>query len=150
MHSRKKVAFPRLIQIQESKPASRNEVTVSHPSLQTKSELQSEKPIDQNLPIVIRKGMRECTKRSLYPLSHVVSFRKLSPFYKSFLTSLKNIHIPTILYEALSNENWRQTIDAEMEALVKNKTWELIDLPVEKRPLGCNWIYIVKYRAYET
>ena len=38
-YSRKKVAIPRLIQVQESKSASRNEVTVSHPPLQTELEL---------------------------------------------------------------------------------------------------------------
>ena len=39
VYSRKKVAIPRLIQVQESKSASRNEVTVSHPPLQTELEL---------------------------------------------------------------------------------------------------------------
>ena len=66
--------------------------------------------------------MRECTKCPLYPLSHVVSFEKLFPSYKSFLASSNNIHIPTILSEALSNENWKQVINAKMEALEKNKT----------------------------
>ena len=39
VYSRKKVAIPRLIQVQESKSASRNEATVSHPPLQTELEL---------------------------------------------------------------------------------------------------------------
>ena len=37
-----------------------------------------------------------------------------------------------------------------MEALKKNKSWELVDLPAGKRPVGCKWVYIVKYRANET
>ena len=37
-----------------------------------------------------------------------------------------------------------------MEALKKNKSWELVDLPTGKRPVGCKWVYIVKYRANET
>ena len=82
---RKKVAIPQLIQVQESELTSKNEVTVSHPPLQTKSKLQFEKPIDQNLPIAIKEGMRECTKCLLYPLSHVVSFEKLSPSIIAFL-----------------------------------------------------------------
>ena len=49
--------------------------------------------------------MKECTKRPLYPLSHVMSFKKLSLSHKSFLISLNNVHIPTTLSEALSNEN---------------------------------------------
>ena len=147
VYLRKKVAIPRLIQVQEFEPTFGNEVTISHPPLQTELELQFEKPIDQNLSIVIRKGMRECTKHPLYPLSHVVSFKKLSPSHKSFFTSLSNVHIPTTLFEALSNENWRQAMNIEMEALKKNKTWELVDLFMGKRLVGCKWVYIVKYRA---
>ena len=37
-----------------------------------------------------------------------------------------------------------------MEALEKNKTWELVDLIVGKRLVGCKWVYIVKYRVDET
>ncbi|KAL6342855.1 hypothetical protein AAG906_016874 [Vitis piasezkii] len=129
MYSRKKVIVLRLMQ-----------VIVSHP----KSEFQFEKPIDQNLLITIRKGTKECMKRPLYPLSHVVSFEKLSPSYKSFLISLNNIHITTTLSEALSKENWRQAINAKMEALEKNKTLEMVDLLVGENPVGCKWVYIVQ------
>ena len=139
VYSRKKVAVPRLIQVQESEPTSGNEVTISHLPSQIESELE--------LPIAIRKGTRECTKRSLYPLSHVVSFKKLSWSYKSFLTSLNNIHIPTTLSEALSNENWKQAMNAKMKILEKNNTWELVDLPAGKRPVGCKWVYTIKYKA---
>ncbi|RVX02941.1 hypothetical protein CK203_023148 [Vitis vinifera] len=68
-YSRKKAAIPRLIQVQESKSASRNEVTVSPPPLQTEYELL----------IAIRKGMRECTKYPLHPLSHVSIKNCLGP-----------------------------------------------------------------------
>ena len=82
----------------------------------------------------------------MYPLSHVVSFEKLSPSQESFLTSLNNIHIPTTLSKALSNENWKQTINTEIEVFEKNKIWELVHLPTGKKPVGCKWVYIVKYR----
>lgn len=37
-------------------------------------------------------------------------------------------------------------MNAKMEALEKNKTRELVDLPTGKRLLGCKWVYTVKYR----
>ena len=80
--------------------------------------------------------MGECTKRPLYLLSYVMSFEKLSPFYKSFLTSLNNIYILTTLSKVLFNENWREVMNVEMEALKKKKTWELVDLLVGKRLVG--------------
>lgn len=29
----------------------------------------------------------------------------------------------------------------EMESLHKNHTWELIELPLGKRTIGCKWVY---------
>ena len=38
-------------------------------------------------------------------------------------------------------------MNVEMQALEKNKTWELVTLPAGKRPVGCRWVYTVKYKA---
>ena len=61
----------------------------------------------------------------------------MSQSYKSFLASLNNIHISTTLSEALSDENWKQAMNVEMEALEKNTTWELVYLPARNRLVGC-------------
>lgn len=61
--------------------------------------------------------------------------------------SLNSIVIPNTLSEALSNENWRQVMNAEMEALERNKTWEIVDLPAGKKLVGCRWLYTVKFKA---
>ena len=29
----------------------------------------------------------------------------------------------------------------EMESLSKNKTWELLELPKGKKPIGCKWVF---------
>ena len=51
VYSRKKVAVPQLMQVQESKPTSGNELIVPHPLLQTELELQSEKPMIKTFPL---------------------------------------------------------------------------------------------------
>lgn len=33
----------------------------------------------------------------------------------------------------------------EMNALEKNDTWEMVDLPDGNRTVGCKWVYILKY-----
>ena len=38
-------------------------------------------------------------------------------------------------------------MDAEMEALEKNKSWEMGDLPTGKNLVGCKRVYTVKYRV---
>lgn len=36
---------------------------------------------------------------------------------------------------------------AEVRALEKNETWEVMNLPRGKKPMGCKWVFTVKYRA---
>ncbi|RVW23388.1 Retrovirus-related Pol polyprotein from transposon TNT 1-94 [Vitis vinifera] len=123
--SRKKTVVPESVQVQDLNPNSENE----------------------DLPIAVRKGIRECTNRPPYPLTHFLSFKKFSPSHRAFFVSLNTISIPTIVSEALTNEKWKQAMNVEMKALEKNKTWELVKLPAGKKPEGCKWVYTVKYRA---
>ncbi|XP_027351227.1 uncharacterized protein LOC113862337 [Abrus precatorius] len=37
-------------------------------------------------------------------------------------------------------------MDAEIHAIEKNQTWELTDLPVDKRSIGVKWVYKTKYK----
>ncbi|WKA12316.1 hypothetical protein VitviT2T_029713 [Vitis vinifera] len=38
-------------------------------------------------------------------------------------------------------------MNEDMKSLQKNETWELVECPLGKKPIGCCWIYIVKYKA---
>ncbi|XP_052299567.1 retrovirus-related Pol polyprotein from transposon RE1 isoform X1 [Citrus sinensis] len=99
---------------------------------------------DLDVPIAQRKGTRSCT---LHPISKYVSYHRLSPFFRAFTANLSVIAIPKSVQDALSIPEWRDAVYAEMRALEKNKTWELVKLPEEKKPVGCKWIFTVKYRA---
>ena len=77
---------------------------------------------DSHLPIAIRKGTRECTKKPLNPLSHYVSLKHLSPAHKKIIASLNTISIPNTVSEALSKKEWRNAMREEMDALEKNQT----------------------------
>ncbi|KAJ0881528.1 putative RNA-directed DNA polymerase [Helianthus annuus] len=35
----------------------------------------------------------------------------------------------------------------EMEALYRNNTWVVVDLPKGRKPIGCKWVYKIKYKA---
>jgi hypothetical protein len=37
-------------------------------------------------------------------------------------------------------------MEAEHESLMKNQTWDLTALPSGKKPIGCKWVYKVKYK----
>jgi hypothetical protein len=49
--------------------------------------------------------------------------------------------------QASKFECWRNAINAELLALDENKTWSVVDLPHGKVPVGCKWVYKVKYHA---
>jgi hypothetical protein len=38
-------------------------------------------------------------------------------------------------------------MQVEYDALMKNQTWVLEDVPTDKKPIGCKWVYKVKYKA---
>lgn len=35
-------------------------------------------------------------------------------------------------------------MEAELIALDNNHTWEIVDLPPDKKPIGCKWVYRIK------
>ncbi|RVW86236.1 Retrovirus-related Pol polyprotein from transposon RE1 [Vitis vinifera] len=55
--------------------------------------------------------------------------------------------IPNSVQEALADPRWKATMNEEMKSLQKNETWELVECPPGKKPVGCHWIYTVKYKA---
>ena len=40
--------------------------------------------------------------------------------------------------EAVKDKKWIDAMDEEMNAIEKNKTWELVDLPKSKEVIGVN------------
>lgn len=52
-----------------------------------------------------------------------------------------------IIIKWLSLFAGREAIQVEILALKQNKTWTLTDLPPEKEPIDCRWVYKVKLKA---
>lgn len=71
----------------------------------------------------------------------------MSQSYKTFVTALDNTHIPSNIHEALQNSEWAAAVTEEVQALIKNGTWEITSLPSGKKPVGCKWIFSMKYNA---
>lgn len=99
---------------------------------------------DSKIPIAIFKGVRSCTK---HPLSNFVLYHVLSFSFHSFVISLSSITILHSVFEVITQPQWRVAVEEEMNALEKNNTWVLTDLPRGKTVVGCRWVYTVKYNA---
>ncbi|RVW73434.1 Retrovirus-related Pol polyprotein from transposon TNT 1-94 [Vitis vinifera] len=100
--------------------------------------------IDDSTAIALRKGVRRCTD---HPIGNYVTYEGLSPSYRAFATSLDDTQVPNTIQEALKISEWKKAVQDEIDALEKNGTWTITDLPVGKRPVGCKWIFTIKYKA---
>ncbi|CAL8148575.1 unnamed protein product [Prunus armeniaca] len=58
-----------------------------------------------------------------------------------------SVCMPTELQDALSNPKWMDAMNVEMDALNKNKTWDLVPLPRGKKAVGCRWVFTLKHKA---
>jgi hypothetical protein len=107
--------------------------------------------IDQ--PIALRKARRHMDVPSRlkdrvgykHDIAKVVNYERCSAILKSFLASLDNISVPKKWKEAIDDSKWKSSMLEEMDALEKNNTWELVNLPPGKELVGCKWVYTVKH-----
>ncbi|KAL4018723.1 hypothetical protein IC575_022343 [Cucumis melo] len=63
--------------------------------------------------------------------------------YHCFSTIVSLIE-PTSYQEASTDPLWQKAMNDELQALEKMHTWDYVDLPPGKRPIGCKWIYKIK------
>jgi histone deacetylase 1/2 len=54
---------------------------------------------------------------------------------------------PTDVQEALGDSHWKQAMDEEYNALVRNNTWHLVKAPQGKNVIDCKWVYKIKRKA---
>lgn len=87
------------------------------------------------------------TRPHAHSIHHVIQYSHLSPAYKAFLSKFSTIIEPTSYSEAILDDRWVHAMKQEIDALVINNTWEVVDLPVGKKPIGCKWVYKIKYNA---
>lgn len=108
---------------------------------------------DLYVPIALRKGVRTCRKKSAntcstnHPISNFLSYKKLSQRHQVFTSRITNLFVPRNIQEALDDPNWKLAVMEEMNALKKNETWEIVELPKEKRAVGCKWVFTIKCKA---
>ena len=100
--------------------------------------------VDLDLPIAKRKAPRACTR---HPIERFVSYKAVSPKYQTFISHLDSIKVPNNIDEAMAVPEWRQAVMEEMAALNGNNTWDVVNLPKGKKPVGCKWVFTPKYNA---
>ena len=53
---------------------------------------------------------------------------------------------PTTFENDVKEEKWRKAMDDEIDAIERNGTWELSDLPKGQKTIGVKWVYKTKLK----
>lgn len=74
--------------------------------------------------------------------SHMVHFQ-----FNCFSAALTASTDLVSFKQAVQYSHWVSAMITEIEDLEMNGTWEIIPLPVGKKPIGCKWLYKTKYKS---
>jgi hypothetical protein len=56
---------------------------------------------------------------------------------------------PKTIVEAFASpdaDDWKEVVRSEMDSILSNGTWELVDRPYGCKPMGCKWVFKKKLR----
>lgn len=70
--------------------------------------------------------------------------KKFPEKYQDFELYHCEVDIPKSVEEALTNEQWKKAMKNEYRHLTENKTWELVELPKDKKVIGHKWVFVKK------
>ena len=65
----------------------------------------------------------------------------------AFITSMMNVVEPSSYKEANESNEWKIAMEQEYDSIIRNNTWELVELPRGKQIIGCKWLYKQKINA---
>lgn len=54
---------------------------------------------------------------------------------------------PWSFEEATGHPKWEESMKEEIQALLKNETWNLVPIPKGVKPISCKWVYKLKTKA---
>ncbi|GKC32899.1 ribonuclease H-like domain-containing protein, partial [Tanacetum coccineum] len=75
-----------------------------------------------------------------YGVERVVNYANLNHDNYCFASALNKSVEPTCYKEAILDSNWIDAMNAEIEALNENHTWEITDLPPNRKAIGNKYV----------
>ena len=74
--------------------------------------------------------------------------RTVKSFGDDFIVYLMN-DTPRIIEEVYSSSDadyWKEAIKSEMDSIMSNGTWEVVNRPYGCKHVGCKWVFKKKFR----
>ena len=100
-----------------------------------------------------KRSHEEIDESNTSPKEEIIRQSKRAKITKSFgpdfITYLMESE-PQNFKEAMScpeAPQWKEAVNSEIESILQNHTWELVDLPPGNKPLGYKWIFKRKLKA---
>ena len=63
---------------------------------------------------------------------------------ESYMVMFAAANDPMSFEEAVKHSKWRLAMDAEMDSISRNDTWEMTYLPAGAKKVGVKWVYKTK------
>ncbi|GJW16369.1 ribonuclease H-like domain-containing protein [Tanacetum coccineum] len=82
-----------------------------------------------------------------YGLEKFVGYAKLNTENLCFVTELNRSHEPKTFSEASRYSHWTDAINKEIEALLRNDTCDLVDLPKDRKAISSKWLWKINFKS---
>ena len=108
---------------------------VENETIEDDEEVSAQEPLLQQESIAMNRPRREICK----PARFVDMVAYALPIVDD--------EVPSTYREAVQCseiDKWKNAMDEEMQSLRKNETWELAQLPTDKKAIGCKWVFTKK------
>ena len=63
------------------------------------------------------------------------------------MTIIMNVIEPLNYEQAKDKEEWVTAMNEEYNSIMRNKTWDLVELPKDKVPIGSKWVSKYKLKV---
>ncbi|GJY31059.1 ribonuclease H-like domain-containing protein [Tanacetum coccineum] len=64
-----------------------------------------------------------------------------------FTTKLNKAFEPNTYWQAYKEQHWIEAMNKEMKALYDNDTWEITNLPYDRKSIGSKWVFKITYKS---
>ncbi|XP_010519125.1 PREDICTED: uncharacterized protein LOC104798653 [Tarenaya hassleriana] len=82
-----------------------------------------------------------------HPIDKYSTLEHFDANERSFLSVIEQGFEPSSYNQVKDIPVWQHAMADEIQALQKNGTWEITDLPPNKRAMDCKWVFKIKYHS---
>jgi len=63
------------------------------------------------------------------------------------ISQISKEHEPSSFTKATKDPKCQRAMESELTALMENHTWDVVPLPSHRKPIGCKWVYKIKFKS---